>query len=82
MDAVAHTASPFNFAFRVRSWLFRLRVGLSWKSVLQDNVKDMLEPALKGTTSVLKAAKNEPSVKAVTITSSRVTTKYKKDTER
>lgn len=30
----------------------------------------MLEPALKGTTSVLKAAKNEPSVKSVVITSS------------
>ncbi|KAL8276665.1 hypothetical protein RQP46_010933 [Phenoliferia psychrophenolica] len=51
VDAVAHTASPFNFAFK-------------------DNVKDMLKPALKGTTSILKAAMEEPSVKAVTITSS------------
>lgn len=32
----------------------------------------MLEPALKGTTSVLKAANAEPSVKSVVITSSCV----------
>ncbi|GEM07308.1 ketoreductase [Rhodotorula toruloides] len=36
----------------------------------EDNVKDMLEPALKGTTSILEAAKREPSVKSVVITSS------------
>ncbi|BGP31984.1 hypothetical protein JCM10296v2_003763 [Rhodotorula toruloides] len=36
----------------------------------KDNVKDMLEPALKGTTSMHEAAKREPSVKSVVITSS------------
>ncbi|ORY92678.1 NAD-P-binding protein [Leucosporidium creatinivorum] len=39
-------------------------------TTFKDNVKDMLEPALKGTTSILKAAKSEPSVKSVVITSS------------
>lgn len=45
------------------------------RSCCQDNVKDMLEPALKGTTSILAAAKGEPSVKAVVITSSYAHTK-------
>lgn len=36
----------------------------------KDNVKEMLEPAVKGTTSILEAAAREPSVKSVVITSS------------
>lgn len=75
VDAVAHTASPFNFSFKVGPFQFYSGFFMPVVYLLrfvgwQDNVKDMLEPALKGTTSVLEAAKGEASVKAVVITSS------------
>lgn len=54
VDAVAHVASPFTRSFDAPA----------------ENVSKMLEPAVKGTTSVLEAAAGEPSVKAVVITSS------------
>ena len=35
-----------------------------------DNEKEMLQPAIRGTTAMMKAAKSEPSVEHVVITSS------------
>ena len=38
--------------------------------VVKDVVKDLLEPAIKGTTGILKAALTEPKIKAVVVTGS------------
>lgn len=74
IDIVLHTASPFHFKIStspspVSSYLQLLPILLTQPAA--DPKKDLIDPAVIGTTGILKAvAKSAPSVKRVVITSS------------
>lgn len=68
---VPDVAQPNAFDEAVRGVHGVIHTASPYQVHIEDNVKDLLEPAVKGTTEVLKAvAANAPNVKRVIITSS------------
>lgn len=72
VSVIAHTASPTTFTPEVSTFassLFYME-GKSDEVVKQDSERDVMIPAIRGTTGILRSAALEHSVKAIVITSS------------
>ncbi|GAA6027173.1 hypothetical protein JCM8097_002454 [Rhodosporidiobolus ruineniae] len=67
---VPDLSAPNAFAEAIKGVSAVAHIASPFTFNFEDNVRDMLEPALKGTLSVLEAAAKEESVKNVVITSS------------